>query len=74
MTKIKVSTKNGRVFVKPMLPFQQLAVILHTPAEVNELINDLVKAKSEAFPSGAESHKRKMTELMAEGGDKNDRK
>jgi hypothetical protein len=41
---------------------------LDSLANVNELIDKLVKAKNEAFPSGGEEHKRRMEELVEAQG------
>ena len=59
--KIKVYTKHDAVYMEVTPPKvfgkHTLRIALHTPIEVNELINDLVKAKNEAFASGAENTK-----------------
>jgi len=66
--KLEVYTENDVVYLKAKLPRvmgkHELRMALRTPVEVNSLINDLVKAKSLAFESGAEEHRRRM-----KGGD-----
>ena len=39
---------------------------LNSLADVNEVIDKLVKAKNQAFPSGVEEHRRQMEELAEE--------
>ena len=43
---------------------------LNSLADVNELINELVKAKNQAFPSGYEDNKRQMEKLALEANER----
>ena len=62
--KLKVHNEGDVVYLTAKLPKvmgkHELRMALRTPIEVNDLINDLVKAKNLAFESGAAEHKRKM--------------
>ena len=68
--KLSVYTENDVVYLKAKLPRvmgkHELRMALRTPVEVNDLINDLVKAKNKAFESGATIHKANMER---EGGE-----